>query len=298
MEKVIKILTEEGPLTGKELAENSGLDEFELWRYCYTCDEIITKTIGEKYLRLDEEIEGYARLSPSIKREFYGYTIVGLEQDLDQINLKAKLLLREIKDISRRKFLLAKDIVNRIVQAYDDAELLKTKTCFIIAGDVAYDMAHLDLRPESSTGELVRGSDLDIVVATNGLPPQVENWLDATIYEEKNHLLKNPSYKEEIDYVIKDIDVIQSQLRFDNFHNMVASKILYEGKFLYGNHDIFLEIGKMLRTANISEKLRLLEEQARKDRERSIAHLLKVGALTTEHDRKLFYTKEEKEEFI
>ena len=36
----------------------------------------------------------------------------------------------------------------------------------MIAGDVVFEMAHLEPRPESSTGKLVKGSDLDIVVVT------------------------------------------------------------------------------------------------------------------------------------
>jgi hypothetical protein len=63
MEKIIKIIENEGPLTGKELREKTGIDELSLWRACYKCDDIVTEVFGRKYLRLDKKIEGYARLS-------------------------------------------------------------------------------------------------------------------------------------------------------------------------------------------------------------------------------------------
>jgi len=80
---------------------------------------------------------------------------------------------------------------------------------------------------------------------------------------------------------------------------MVASKILYEGKFLYGNFDIFKQIKKMLIDEGIPEKIRVLEEKALLNRNNAKTQLLKYeGKLTDEESMKLFYTKEEKEEFF
>lgn len=80
---------------------------------------------------------------------------------------------------------------------------------------------------------------------------------------------------------------------------MVASKILYEGKFLYGNIEIFNQIKKMLVDEGIPQKIRALVEEALRNRNNAIAHLLKYeGRLTNEENMKLVYTKEEKEEFF
>lgn len=63
---MIGILATSGPLTGKELIRTAGLDDFALWAACNRSMEISTKIIGARYLRLDRQVEGYARLSPSI----------------------------------------------------------------------------------------------------------------------------------------------------------------------------------------------------------------------------------------
>jgi len=49
-------------------------------------------------------------------------------------------------------------------------------------------------RPESSTGELVRGSDLDIVVVTDDeLDPARRKALDRAIFQRKHYLLVHPN---------------------------------------------------------------------------------------------------------
>ncbi len=96
MENLIKLIEKEGPLTGKELYEKTGIDELPLWRVCYKSSEITTKVFGKKYLRLDKKIEGYARLSPSIMRGFLTYTVVGLNKDIDEIESKAEALHQRV----------------------------------------------------------------------------------------------------------------------------------------------------------------------------------------------------------
>jgi hypothetical protein len=299
MDKIIELLDNQGPLTGKELLEKIKLDEFSMWKICNSSERLVTKTIGSRYLRLDRQVEGYARLSPSIIREFHGYTVIGTEKNIHEILEKAKLIHQDIIEISRKKFALAQGVVTKIVESQETADIIKIGACFIIAGDVAYEMSHLEPRPEASTGELVKGSDLDIVVITQGLPDSIINALDLAIYQHKNFLLKNPSYNEEIDYIVKDIQKVKDQLKFNSFESMVASKILYEGKFLYGNFDIFKQVKNMLIDEGIPEKIRALEEAARVNRNNAREYLLKYeGKLTDAENMKLFYTKEEKEEFF
>jgi hypothetical protein len=80
MDKILELLETQGPLTGKMLIEKTKLDGFNLWKICNSSEKIIKKTIGKRYVRLDQQVDGYARLSPSIIREFYGYTIIGTEK--------------------------------------------------------------------------------------------------------------------------------------------------------------------------------------------------------------------------
>ena len=79
MDKILELLETQGPLTGKMLIEKTKLDGFNLWKICNSSEKIIKTTIGKRYVRLDQQVDGYARLSPSIIREFYGYTIIGTE---------------------------------------------------------------------------------------------------------------------------------------------------------------------------------------------------------------------------
>jgi len=299
VDKIIAILDTEGPLTGRALLEKTRMDEFNLWKICNSSERIITKTIGQRYLRLDKQVNGYARLSPSIVREFYDYTLIGTVKYLQEIATKAALLHQEIMAISKNKLELAREVIKKICESHQNSQIINNRACFIIAGDVAYGMAHLEPRPESSTGELVKGSDLDIVVVTQDLPERIINTLDLAIYNQKNYLLKNPSYKEEIDYIIKDMNRVYEQLKFDSFESMIAAKIFDEGKFLYGNRDIFQKVKQLLLEHGIPDKIAALEEQAIISRNDAIAYLLKCKeTLTDEKNMQLFYTKEEKEEFF
>jgi len=299
MNRIVELLDKEGPLTGKELRNKTVLDELSLWRICSKSEKIILKTFGKRFLRLDMRVEGYARLSPSIKREFLTYTVAGLEKDFQKIEAKVKSLYNEIKNISKQKFELARDTVKKIVECQKEPEIITNGACFIIAGDIVYEMAHSELRPEESTGELVRGSDLDIVVVTENLSEESKKDLDSSIYQEKYYLIKNPCYREELDYIIKDIGKVQTQLNFDTFKSMVASKILYEGKFLYGNRKIFEKVKKMLSKRKIQEKLLALGGKAIANRENAKSYLLSNTYILPEEEcMKLFYTKQEREEIF
>ncbi|MFA5014891.1 MAG: hypothetical protein WC549_05060 [Actinomycetota bacterium] len=297
--KITELLKKHGPLTGKELCDKTMLDELSLWRLCSSSDKIILKTFGKRFLRLDARVEGYARLSPSIKREFLTYTVIGLEKDSGKIDEITNSLYNIIRNISRQKFELAREIIKKIVGCQAEPAVITSGACFIIAGDIVYEMAHSEPRPEKSTGKLVKGSDIDIVVVNENLPESTIKDIDSAIYQEKYYLIKNPSYMEEIDYIVKDIKKVQTQLKFDTFKSMIASKILSEGEFLYGSHDIFEKIKEMLLKHKIPGKLLAIEEKAVANREKAVSYLLgSTGLLPEEQYMKLFYTKQEKEEIF
>lgn len=299
MDNPIKLFEMHGPLTGKEIQEKTGMDIFSIWKLCNRCEGIISRTVGERYLRFDKHVDGFARLSPSILREYHGYTVIGLEKQAEEICAKAERIHKAIIEISKKKFKLARDVMAKIVEAQEASDLVLTNVCFILAGDVAYDMANTEPRPECSTGELVNGSDLDIVAVSKDLPDSMAKSLDSSIYEQKIRLLRNPSYREEIDYVIKDISKIESQLKFDSFESMIASKVLYEGKFLYGNFELFTEIKRMITDKGIPVKLAELKEKASNDRENAERKILaQKNAIFDEEAMKLFHTTDEKEEFF
>lgn len=299
LKKILQVLENKGPLKGKELYDIMNIDELTLWKTCYESDAIFTKIFGKRYLRLDKRVKGYARLSPSIMREFLTYTVIGLQSDIKKINSKVDVFYNEIKEISREKYKLAYNTIVKLVESSVNSENLKKNSCFIIAGDVVYDMAHSELRPESSSGEMVNGSDLDIVIVTQGLSDKIVKALDSSIYKEKSYLLKNPRYKEEIDYIIKDISKTYEQMEFKDFKSMIASKILHEGVFLYGNQDIFDAIKNMLIKKNVLDKLSELEKKAIENREEAFQYLLSYkNELFKEEFMIYFYTKNESEEIF
>lgn len=299
MDKLIRFLESRGPLTGKDLVFGTGIDTFTAWKKCSSEKQIITRVIGKRYLRLDQKVDGYARLSPSIMREFLNYTIVGPDSRHNAISTMADQLEKTIAAISARKIGLARDTIGRLVKSHPDQAVIISNTCFIIAGDVVYGMAHEEPRPESSTGELVRGSDLDIITVTADLPDHLVQGLDAMIYKEKYSLLMNPALKEEIDYIIKGLATVEEQLQFVDFKAMVASKILDEGLFLFGSRDLFNQIRHMLIGHGIPEKIKALEKKARRKRIEAERILLAAGH-SASHDElmPLFYTTEEREEIF
>lgn len=299
LERIIHTLETEGPLVGKELLRKVDAEEFYLWSLCSKSEQIVTKKIGTRYLRFDRQVEGYARLSPSIMREFSSYTVIGAAKDEQTVARRAEILDSEIKEISRKKFALAQDVAKKLVDSSVEAGVLSERACFIIAGDIVYGMAHAEPRPESSTGKLVKGSDLDLIIVGDKLPQETLYNLDKSIYSEKYNLLMNPAFKEEIDYIIKDMAVVHEQLLFNDFKSMVASKILCEGKFLYGNRRIFDCIKKMLIDFEIPDKIANLEILAINNRKMAELSLLQVAAsVRREEFMSLFYTTEEKEEIF
>jgi hypothetical protein len=294
--RVISSLRESGPMTGEELLRQTGEDVFRLWQICRNSDKVMEQSVGRRFLRLDRAVNGYARLSPSIRREFQTYTVLGLEDQVTEMDDCVRELVREIRRISQAKLNLAGQIVTSIVSSLEERELIREKICFILAGDITYEMAHSVLRPEISTGEMVRGSDLDLIVVTdNTIPESVLTDLDEAIHTKKYYLLTHPAYQEEIDYIIKSLSRIEEQLRFESFDAMVACKILREGVFLHGSVTIFQTVKHLLEKNQIPEKLELQEERARQYRLRAEECLqdLRSPPGKSEYSN-LFFTREER----
>jgi hypothetical protein len=296
--EIVKILRETGPLTGWQLLEQTGMEALPLWQICQKTPEIRSECAGKRYLRLDRNVEGFARLSPSIRREFLTYTIHGLEDQAANITAKARLLSQEVQQISRAKYDLAKESMLSVVVSLPGWENIKERVCFVIAGDVTYGMAHAVPRPEVSTGKMVRGSDLDIVViAENDVPKDALNDLDQAIYRKKHYLLVHPNYQEEIDYLVKDIAKVHEQLAFDSFQHMIASKIIHEGELLCGSSAVFEKIKSMVEDMNVPAKIAAMERHAAEYREQAEISLLQADASRADAPfLNLFYTREEGDE--
>ncbi len=299
-EGIVRLLGERGPLTGAELRDSLGEDGFGQWKTCMRSSRLALKRVGRRYLRLDRKVEGYARLSPSILREFLTYSVVGLVDDPGALDLRAEELAAHIRDITAAKFKLAQRIIADIgSRLAEDGSADEQRFCVLLAGDIVYEMGHDAPRPERSTGRMVRGSDLDLVVIMDDRATgELSQRIDDAIYEQKYRQLINPSIREEIDYVIKPLERLKEQAAFDTFKNMVPCKILDEAVWLYGSEDLFRAAKAVLAERGIPEQLAEMERAATQYRAQAEQHLLSrdEGSLRGD-DLYLFYSAEESDEF-
>jgi hypothetical protein len=300
MEKeIIKLIKHKGPLTGSEMWETFGGDGITLWQICKGSKNLAIRTVGTRYLRLDRRVDGFARLSPSIWREFLTYSVVGISGDSNPLKSMAMELTSHFEAVSRAKLELAYHLVSGLTGQIESLFLLDHRLCFIIAGDIVYNMAHDVPRPERSTGKLVKGSDIDLVViADDQTPDDLMKRLDDAIYQEKYRLLISPHVKEEVDYIVKKVVRVGEQIRFETFKHMVACKILHEGTLLYGSEDLFRDVKAMLLQTGVADKLNELEKRARIFRRNAEEYLLREAPEKIRNETlHLFYPSEESEEF-
>jgi hypothetical protein len=295
-DQIAAILAETGPITGAQLVERTRMQALPLWQLCRKAPSVELETAGRRFLRLDRNVQGYARLSPSIRREFLTYTFAGLESQSDALKAKVAAFRQETERISQNKLEIARESIASAVATLPDQAAILEKACFLIAGDVVYDMSHTVSRPEKSTGEMVQGSDLDVVVvAEDTTPSEILNALDTAIHKRKHLLLVND--REEIDYLIKTMSRVREQLKFDLFPSMVACKILDESRLLYGNPAVYQTVKNLLAEQDIPRRLKALEQQATASRESAEAELLDASA---QRDQgafyNLFYTRAEEDE--
>jgi hypothetical protein len=296
---IANLIGTKGPCTGLEIKKEINIDSLLIWKACKTSQRLQVRALGKRYLRLDRHVDGFARLSPSILREFLTYSVIGLASDLDLLEKRCIEVIGRIHEISRLKFELARRMVYEIMEEFEDDVSKNHQICFIIAGDVVYDMAHDVPRPEHSTGRLVKGSDIDLVVVVDdNLPDTSINRLDELIYQKKYRMLINPVVNEEVDYKIKRLGFIRDQARFDNFKHMVAMKILQEGWMLYGSQNLYHTVKTIIQENGLPEKLDELERLAKlfrnKAEESILDNRMDKDKIKEMH---LFYSAEEFEEF-
>ena len=300
MEKeIIKLIEHKGPLTGSEIWETFGGDGIILWQICKGSKNLAIRAVGTRYLRLDRRVEGFARLSPSIWREFLTYSVVGISGDPNPLESRAMELTSHIEAVSRAKLKLAYHVVSGLTGQIESLFLLEHRLCFIIAGDIVYNMAHDVPRPERSTGKLVKGSDIDlIVIADDQTPDDLMKRLDDAIYQEKYRLLISPHVKEEVDYIVKKVVRVKEQIKFETFKHMVACKILHEGTLLHGSEDLFRDVKAMLLQTGVAEKINDLEKLAKIFRRDAEEYLLREAPEKIRDETLfLFHPSEESEEF-
>lgn len=296
---IVTLVQESGPLTGAEILAALGGDTFALWRDSRSAPALDVRRVGRRYVRLDRRVDGYARLSPSIQREFLTYTVVGLASDPAPIDRRVEQIEKHIAAVSRRKLELATSIMRDVIEPFATEAGPELRCCVLVAGDIVYGMAHEVGRPERSTGAMVNGSDLDIVVIVNDeAPAELITQLDGAIHKKKHRYLNSPVFREEIDYVVKRFATVREQAQFDTFKRMVACKILDEAVLLHGSAELFEAAKALLAEQGVVDRLRELERAAIGDREEREQYLLTADLDELRgDDLLLFHTDDESEEF-
>lgn len=298
-QNLIALIRANGPLSGLEIKQLLEIDSLALWRTCKTTQQLQAPILGKRYLRFDRHVEGLARLSPSILREFFTYTVVGLANEPADLSVKCGQISRRICEISKYKLELAARIISEIMTEFDQNEPAGRSICFVIAGDIVHEMAHDVPRPERSTGRLVKGSDIDLVViADDNVPEESLKRLDRLLLEKKHRMLINPAINEELDYKVKTLNTVREQSRFDTLAHMIAIKILHEGILLYGDKNLFQQIKTIIHQNGLTQKLDAFEKSAGLHRMQAEQAII-AGNVSEEQVKAahLFYSAEEFEEF-
>lgn len=297
--EILAPLEQRGPLTGAELRDTLGEDSFGQWKTCTLSSKLTVQRVGRRFLRLDENVDGLARLSPSILREFLTYSVVGPADDAAALQRRAEEVASHARAVTARKLQLARKFVGELAAALGPADEPGESFSVLLAGDIVYDMAHDVPRPERSTGQLVRGSDIDLVFIVDDEAPQAAiERLDAAVYDLKYRYLVNPSMREEIDYIVKRLERMREQAAFDTFKRMVACKILAESVLLYGDEALFGAAKALLAEHALGQRLDDLERAAIDARDAAETYLLGTGLDSLSgDDLYLFYTSDESEEF-
>jgi len=297
--RLCSLLDEHGPLTGGELHARLGGDRFKLWRACQQGRGLRCQVLGKRYLRLDRRLPGLARLSPSILREFLTYSVVSLRGQERPAQRRAAEILDRIAEISSRKASLAKSAAEAVMAELRADGGALPSLAFILAGDIVYGMAHDEPRPERSTGRLVRGSDIDMVIlAPDDAADEDLEAVDRAMHRIKFRILSDPALNQELDYVVKRLEKARWQTAFDTFKTMVACKIMQEGVLILGDAGLFNAMKRMLEESGAEARLEGLLRKAESERREAVKilsnqHVLEAG----DPFRDLFYSSEESEEF-
>lgn len=291
------LISDNGPMLGKELhAHLPEVGHLELWQACFSSDDLQISQFSRYYLRYDVTREDMIRLSPSILRDFMSFTLMSISPQRDEVAEKLIWLSNEHRTISRWKISLARNILSDVFSNLGD--LKGHRACAFIAGDLAYFLGHNEPREVAALGELVRGSDLDVIIVHDGLEPADIEKMEAHMLAAKNYLMRKPSLRQELDFIIKPLEKMFGQFRYHTIQEKIASKIVYESLFMAGSVVLYTQIMNELKLSGTEQKITDDFSKGLEDRSQAVTRLL--GADQEDIDvnvRSLFYFSQERLEF-
>jgi len=296
--RVIGVLSERGPQIGKELAAAlPGVPVLALWQACYRSDTFRVSHFASYYLRYDITRDDQVRLSPSILRDFLSFTLFGLPGQRDQMIERQGTLANMHREISREKITVAQLVMKQLFISL--GREVRSQLCAFIAGDLAYFLAHNEPREHAASGEMVKGSDVDIVIILGeSLPDEVKTRIDAEMTTLKSLYLRHPQYRHEIDFICKRKSTMEKQFQYTDIHDKIASKIAYESMFLGGSLTLYMEVREAMSQTGVDRLIEQDFDHALKDRKNAMRTLLNVpGDTIDDETRSLFYFSQERVEF-
>lgn len=292
--QVLDFIQDRGSVLGVELAEAFDRKYFELWRLTQNSAKIYTTHFSRWYLRVDAEVEGYARLSPSILRAFLTYTRFSTLENIEQAQHDARKQRKFHVAVSEKKRQIARDLLDEFIP-----EELLSRIGVLIAGDVCRDMAHEVPRPERSTGEMVKGSDIDLIFVIGADDKALCNELDTILLEAKNVYLRHPAYREELDFVVNSLDHYRRVSVFETPKQMISCKAALEGQYLADDRELIMQAREILLRADIPRKVLDLSERAFSERLQSVERLRKNPEwINSPQEKRFFYFSDEIWEFM
>lgn len=298
-EAIIAVLNSEGPLLGKELLEKlpSPANHIDVWNACFSSDSFQISHFARYYLRYDITREDYIRLSPSILRDFLSFTLISLPHQRREVIERQIVLSNHHRDISIHKLNLARRALIGI-ESFLPREL-QDDLCAFVAGDITYFLGHMEPRECASTGKIVRGSDIDIVVVhKDDFPAEYVEKIESHLLAQKHLFLKDPAIREEIDFVCKPQSRMRGQFAYGDIHEKIACKILYESIHLFGSASFYFDLYNGLEKFGVKQKIEEDFLRAMKGRNTTIVKLLtNDGSGLSKSEQGLFFFSEERVEF-
>lgn len=296
LREIYLILQKDGPKLGKELSEAlPDVSQLKLWQSCFTDEFMQISHFASYYLRYDITRNDEVRLSPSILRDFLSFTLFALPQQRRQVVERQAALSNKHRNISLEKLRIARQVIKSLlVQMPDEAH---KRFCTFIAGDLSYFLAHSEPREVESIGEMVFGSDIDIIIVHEDLDDSIIEMIEAEMMSRKNYYLRHPKHRQELDYICKPKSKMFRQFRYGDIHEKIASKIVYESMFLGGSLELYMSIRDELVASGTQDLIEVDFEDALAKRKAAMKTLLNAPDILDDNTKSLFFFSQERVEF-
>ena len=300
-QQIAALIDLHGSMTGRQLTELvPDANPIRIWKACYQSNILSVINFARYYLRYDVTREDMIRLSPSVLRDFLSFTLIHLSgQGSDAVDRAAKLANKH-RLISLKKLKFARNTLLSL--SPDILEKLHYQACCFIAGDIAYFLAHEEPRIHAPTGAKLYGSDIDIIVVhENDMDPDLIRRAEEEILTYKHRCIKDPAIGQEIDFIFKPVHKMLNQFPYNDIHQKIACKILYESFFLYGRIDLYEKLTTDLEFTGTVKKIENDFTKALAGRKATIQKILSLEADNLEsmdkNTQSLFFFSQERLEF-